>query len=60
MRPQYSLAILVLSVTASPAALAQDNMCSVLLQHGMFDTYRQQSGAVNASQFHTYVCEAYT
>lgn len=40
--------------------LAQDNTCAVLLQQGIYDTYKQQSGAVNASQFHTYLCDAYS
>jgi len=40
--------------------LAQDNTCSVLLQQGIYDTYKQKSGAVNSSQFHTYLCDAYS
>jgi len=40
--------------------LAQDNTCAVLLQQGIYDTYKQKSGAVNASQFHTNLCDAYS
>jgi hypothetical protein len=47
-------------LAATSTAAAQDNTCSVLLRHGIYDTYRQQSGAVNATQFHTNLCEAYS
>jgi len=59
MRKHHYITALTCLIAVASTAAAQDNTCSVLLQHGIYDTYRQQSGAVNATQFHTNVCEAY-
>jgi hypothetical protein len=51
---------MVFLFTLPVALVAQDNSnCTALLQHGIYDTYRQTSAALDSSQYKTALCDQY-
>jgi hypothetical protein len=50
----------VLSVSQSVLHAQDNSNCVALLQHGIFDTFRQSNGTVNSAQYKYDLCTAYS
>jgi len=59
LRPVLLALSPLLFTTAQVIAQVNNSNCAPLIQHGIYDTYRQTAGSVNSAQYKFDLCQAY-